>query len=48
MRSANKLGARWVVLVTAEGAKSRTAQLRDMTSGEQGEVPWSELSERLA
>ena len=48
MRSANKLGAKWVVLVTAEGAKSRTAQLRDMTSGEQGEVSWSELSERLA
>ena len=47
MRSANKLGVRWVVLVTADGARNRTAQLRDMTSGEQGEVSWSELSERL-
>ncbi len=48
MRSANKLGAKWVVLLTAEGAQSRTAQLRDMTSREQAEVSWSDLADRLA
>jgi histidyl-tRNA synthetase len=48
MRSANKLGARWVVLLSPEDAERRVAQLRDMTSGEQQEVPWDRLHERLA
>src|SRR6202521_6121986 len=37
MRSANKLGARWVVLLGEDEAKRRVAQLRDMVRGEQVE-----------
>ena len=48
MRSANKLGAKWVVLLSAEDAARRVAQLRDMTSGDQAEVSWDELPGRLA
>ena len=48
MRSANKLGARWVVMLSAEEAPRRVARLRDMASGEQAEVSWDELPERLA
>jgi histidyl-tRNA synthetase len=48
MRAADKLGARWAVLLSAEDAKRRVAKLRDMASGEQVEVPWSELAVRLA
>jgi histidyl-tRNA synthetase len=48
MRWANKLGARWVVLLTPDQAKRRTAQLREMTSGEQTELDWVELPTRLA
>ena len=47
MRSANKLGARWVVLLSAEEAPKRVARLRDMASGEQAEVAWDQLAERL-
>ena len=48
MRSANKLGARWVVLLGAADVARRTAQLRQMVSGEQTEVAWDELPARLA
>jgi histidyl-tRNA synthetase len=48
MRSANKLGARWVVLLTEEEAKRRTAQLKEMVSGEQVEVAWADLPARIA
>ena len=48
MKSANKLGARWVVLIDEEGVKHRTAQLREMASGEQVEVAWADLPEKLA
>ena len=48
MKSANKLGARWVVLLTAGDAERRVAQLKEMASGEQVEVPWAELPLRLA
>jgi histidyl-tRNA synthetase len=48
MRSANKLGARWVVLLSAEDAKQRTAQLKEMASGEQVAVAWEDLPARLA
>jgi histidyl-tRNA synthetase len=48
MRSADKLGARWVVLLSEPGVKRKVAQLKDMASGEQAEVPWTELPERLA
>jgi histidyl-tRNA synthetase len=47
MRAANKLGARWVVLVTEEDARRRTAQLKEMASGEQVEVAWTDLPVRL-
>src|SRR4029077_16103306 len=48
MKWANKLGARWVVLLTAADAKRRRAQIREMTSGEQTELDWAELPTRLA
>jgi histidyl-tRNA synthetase len=48
MRAANKLGARWVVLITEEDATRRTAQLKEMASGEQVEVAWTDLPARLA
>jgi histidyl-tRNA synthetase len=47
MRSANKLGARWVVLLSAEDASKRTGQLKEMASGDQVEVAWAELPARL-
>lgn len=47
MRAAAKMGARWVVLLSAEEAARRSARLRDMTSGEQAEVAWDELPDRL-
>jgi len=48
MRSANKLGARWVVLLNAEDAQQRTVQLKEMASGDQVAVPWDDLPARLA
>jgi histidyl-tRNA synthetase len=48
MRSANKLGARWVILVSEDDASRRVARLRDMSSGEQSEVAWQELPTQLA
>lgn len=48
MKWANKLGAKWVVLLTPDDAKRRSAQLREMTTGEQIELDWVELPTRLA
>jgi len=48
MKWANKLGAKWVVLLSPADAKRRRAQIRDMTSGEQTELDWAELPTRLA
>ena len=48
MRSANKLGARWVVLFDADQARRRVANLREMSSGTQEELDWVELPTRLA
>ena len=48
MRAANKLGARWVVLISEEDAKRRIAQLKEMASGEQVEVAWTDLPARLS
>jgi histidyl-tRNA synthetase len=48
MKSANKLGARWVVLLTASDAERRVAQLKEMLSGEQAEVAWADLPVNLA
>jgi histidyl-tRNA synthetase len=48
MRSANKLGARWVILLSAEEAARHVAQLKEMASGAQVEVAWADLPRRLA
>jgi len=48
MGSADKLGVRWAILFGPDEAKRSVARLRDMASGEQVEVPWSEMAERLA
>src|SRR5487761_234718 len=48
MRSANKLGARWVVLLGAADVERHVAQLKDMATGEQVEEAWRELAESLA
>jgi len=47
MRSANKLGARWVVLLSTSEADRRVAQLKNMASGEQVEVAWVDLPGRI-
>ena len=48
MRQANKVGARWVVLLSADDANRRTAQLKEMVSGNQERLDWAELPTRLA
>lgn len=48
MRGANKVGAKWVVLLSAEDARLRKAQLKDMASGRQEALDWAELPTRLA
>lgn len=48
MRGANKLGAKFVVLLSAEDAGLRRAQLKDMATGHQQELDWAELPTRLA
>ena len=48
MKSANKLGARWVVLITASEAERHVAQLREMATGAQVEVAWTDLPAQLA
>ncbi|HLZ96255.1 MAG TPA: histidine--tRNA ligase [Candidatus Dormibacteraeota bacterium] len=48
MGSADKLGVRWAILFGPDEAKRGVVRLRDMVSGEQVEVPWSEMAERLA
>ena len=47
MRAADKQQAKWAVLFSAENAKQHKVQLRDMRTGEQVEVSWPELPERL-
>jgi histidyl-tRNA synthetase len=47
MSSADKLGARWAVLFDADEAGRRAARLRDLASGEQVEVSWEEIPDRL-
>lgn len=48
MRTANRIGARWVVIANAGEAAREVVQLKDMASSEQEEVPWSQLASRLA
>jgi histidyl-tRNA synthetase len=47
MRWANKLGARWAVLLSPGDASRGVAQLKEMASGEQVEVAWADLPEHL-
>jgi histidyl-tRNA synthetase len=47
MRSADRVGARWVAILNPEEAARRVVQLRVMASGEQEEIPWDALPERL-
>ncbi|HVH62318.1 MAG TPA: His/Gly/Thr/Pro-type tRNA ligase C-terminal domain-containing protein, partial [Candidatus Dormibacteraeota bacterium] len=48
MRSADKSGAKWVVILMADDAQRRTAKLRDMSTREQVELEWTELPTRIA
>jgi histidyl-tRNA synthetase len=48
MRSANRLGARWAAIFSAEEAGRRVVQLRDLAAGEQREVGWDDLAATLA
>jgi histidyl-tRNA synthetase len=48
MRAANKVGAKWVVLLSADEVARQTAQLKEMASGEQVEVAWADLPGKLA
>jgi histidyl-tRNA synthetase len=48
MRAANRLGARFVVLLAPAEAARRVARVRDMASGEQADLPWTELPARFA
>ena len=48
MRSANKLGALFVVLLGADDAARRMCQLRQMASGDQQEVAWNDLPARIS
>jgi histidyl-tRNA synthetase len=48
MKTADRIGARWAILLNQDDAARRVVRLRDMVSGEQVEVPWSELRPRLA
>jgi histidyl-tRNA synthetase len=47
MRAANKLGVRWVVLINEDDEARHVVRLRDMSSGEQSEVAWDDLAQRL-
>jgi histidyl-tRNA synthetase len=47
MRSANRVGARWVALMNSAEAARKVVQLKEMEAGGQREVGWSELSEAL-
>ena len=48
MRLAEKLGAKWVVIMTPGQAARRLVRLRDIASGDEVEVPWEQLPARLA
>ncbi len=48
MRSANRLGSRWVAVMNEGEARREVVQLKEMGSGEQREVGWSDLAGALA
>jgi len=47
MRRADKIGARFVLLLGEEELKKKAVTLRDMTTQQQHEVPLSEVSQRV-
>jgi histidyl-tRNA synthetase len=47
MKLAEKLGARWVVIMTPGQAARRLVRLRDVASGEEVEVSWEQIPTRL-
>lgn len=48
MRTAGNSRARWAAILGPEEAARRTVKLRDLTSGDQKEVPWDALGETLS
>jgi histidyl-tRNA synthetase len=48
MRAASRSGARWVAIMNADEASRRVVQLRELETGEQREVGWTELAAALA
>jgi histidyl-tRNA synthetase len=48
MRSASKLGVRWVAIFNAEEAQGGKVRLRDMAGHEQRELAWEEVAPALA
>jgi histidyl-tRNA synthetase len=48
MKEANRLGARWALIVGEEELKSKTATLKDMTTGVQSAVAQDKILEKLA
>jgi histidyl-tRNA synthetase len=47
MKLAEKLGARWVVIMTPGQAARRLVRLRDVATGEEVEVSWEQIPTRL-
>jgi histidyl-tRNA synthetase len=43
MRTADRSGARWVVIMNADEAARRVVQLRNLVTGDQRETPWDTL-----
>jgi len=47
MRSANRTGARWVLLLNADDSARKVVRLKEMASSDQVEVAWADLEEAL-
>lgn len=47
MRSANRAGARWVLLMNSDEASRKVVQLKAMASAEQAEIAWTDLADAL-
>jgi histidyl-tRNA synthetase len=48
MKLADKLGAKWIVIMTPGLAARRLVRLRDVASGDEVEVSWEQIPARLA
>jgi histidyl-tRNA synthetase len=48
MKAADRSGAAYVVIVGDEDAARGAAQVKDMATGDQQELPWASLPDRLA